>query len=283
MIRFGPSGNSKDFYDQGFKRTVQAPAWLATMGLTAYEYSFGRGITLSDETAQEIAKQANLYDVQVSVHAPYYINFANPSDEMAAKSYNYVLDSCKKVALLGGERVIFHPASVGKMTRDEAVALTYKRIENLVDKIYLNGMQSFTFCPETMGKINQIGDLAEVVEFCKIDKCLVPTVDFGHLNARTYGSIKTKDDYKRLFNYMLENLGYDKVNKMHVHFSKIEFSKGGEVKHLTFEDTMFGPEFLPLAEVLKQYNLNDLVIICESDGTQAADALAMKNMYLSAK
>jgi len=169
------------------------------------------------------------------------------------------------------------------MTRDEAVALTYKRIENLVDKIYLNGMQCFTFCPETMGKINQIGDLAEVVEFCKIDKCLVPTVDFGHLNARTYGSIKTKDDYKRLFDYMLENLGYDKVNKMHVHFSKIEFSKGGEVKHLTFEDTMFGPEFLPLAEVLKQYNLNDLVIICESDGTQAADALAMKNMYLSAK
>jgi deoxyribonuclease-4 len=134
-----------------------------------------------------------------------------------------------------------------------------------------------------MGKINQIGDLKEVVEFCKIDKCLVPTVDFGHLNARTYGSLKTKDDFERLIEYMLENLGYDRVDKMHVHFSKIEFSKGGEVKHLTFEDTMFGPDFLPLAQVLKQYNLNNLVVICESDGTQSVDAVAMKNMYLSIK
>lgn len=281
MIRFGPSGNSNEFYEQGYKRTAQAPKWLADKGLQAYEYSFGRGINLSDETALEIAKQAQLYDVQVSVHAPYYINFANPSDEMAEKSYNYVINSCKKVALLGGQRVVFHPASVGKMTRADAVALTHKRIEALVDKIYQNGLQNFTFCPETMGKINQIGDLAEVVEFCKIDKCLVPTVDFGHLNARTYGSIKTKEDYERLIVYMLENLGYEKVDKMHVHFSKIEFSNGGEVKHLTFEDMMYGPDFLPLAQVLKQYNLNNLVVICESDGTQSADALAMKNIYLS--
>ncbi len=283
MIRFGPSGNSKQFYEQGFKHTVQAPKWLAEMGLDAYEYSFGRGINLSDETAMQIAKEAKMHNVQVSVHAPYYINFANPSDEMAEKSYNYVLNSCKKVALLGGERVVFHPASVGKMQRADAVALTHKRIECLVDRIYQNGLQNFTFCPETMGKINQIGDLAEVVEFCKIDKCLVPTVDFGHLNARTYGSIKTKDDYERLIVYMLENLGHEKVDKLHVHFSKIEFSQGGEVKHLTFEDTMFGPDFFPLAQLLKQYNLNNWVVICESDGTQSADALAMKNMYLSAK
>lgn len=283
MIRFGPSGNSNEFYAKGYKRTVQAPEWLASQGLTAYEYSFGRGINLSDETAVEIATQAKMFDVQISVHAPYYINFANPSDEMAEKSYNYVLNSCKKVALLGGERVIFHPSTVGKMQRGEAVALTHKRIETLVDRIYQNGMQHFTFCPETMGKINQIGDLKEVVEFCKIDKCLVPTVDFGHLNARTYGSLKTKDDFERLIEYMLENLGYDRVDKMHVHFSKIEFSKGGEVKHLTFEDTMFGPDFLPLAQVLKQYDLNNLVVICESDGTQSVDAVAMKNMYLSIK
>ena len=261
MIRFGPSGNSKQFYEQGFKHTVQAPKWLAEMGLDAYEYSFGRGINLSDETAMQIAKEAKMHNVQVSVHAPYYINFANPSDEMAEKSYNYVLNSCKKVAMLGGERVIFHPASVGKMQRADAVALTHKRIETLVDRIYQNGMQDFTFCPETMGKINQIGDLAEVVDFCKIDKCLVPTVDFGHLNARTYGSIRTKDDYERLIVYMLEHLGHEKVDKMHVHFSKIEFSQGGEVKHLTFEDTMFGPDFLPLAQVLKQYNLNNLGFI----------------------
>ncbi|MCM1043254.1 MAG: TIM barrel protein, partial [Corallococcus sp.] len=207
MTKFGPSGNCRRFYDEGNKRTIEAFEWLKRMGLDAYEYSFGRGITLSDETAYAIGNEAARCGIQVSVHAPYYINFANPDDAMAEKSYDYVLRSCLKLKCLGGERVVFHPATVGKMTRKEAVELTTRRISNLIDKVYCHGLQDFYFCPETMGKINQIGDLYEVTEFCKIDKCLIPTVDFGHLNARTHGGLKTRDDYERLINHMLEQLG----------------------------------------------------------------------------
>ena len=67
---------------------------------------------------------------------------------------------------------------------------------------------------------------------------------------------------------------------MHIHFSKIEYSNGGEVRHLTFEDTVFGPEFHPLAKILKKYKLSP-VVICESDGTQADDAIYMKRIYQS--
>ena len=56
--------------------------------------------------------------------------------------------------------------------------------------------------------------------------------------------------------------------------------EGGEVRHLTFADTVFGPEFPPLARVLKKYKLSP-VVICESDGTQADDALYMKHLYES--
>jgi len=278
MIRFGPSGNCQRFYDEGHKRTLEAPKWVADQGLNAYEYSFGRGVNVTDETATAIGDEAAKCGVAISVHAPYFINFANPSDEMAEKSFQYVLTSCRKLAAFGGERVVFHPSTVGKMKREDAVALTQKRIAVLVERIYEARLENFLFCPETMGKINQIGDLKEVVEFCKIDKCLIPTVDFGHLNARTYGSLKTRDDYERLIEHMLENLGYEKTNKMHVHFSKIEYSKGGEVRHLTFADTVYGPEFEPLAEVLKKYDLHP-VVICESDGTQADDAITMKKIY----
>ena len=97
MLRIGPAGNSASFYASGHKKTTEEPEWLNSIGLTAFEYSFGRGITMSDETALNLGSEALKYDIAVSVHAPYYINFANPSDDMIAKSIDYVLRSVRKV------------------------------------------------------------------------------------------------------------------------------------------------------------------------------------------
>ncbi len=278
MIRFGPSGNCNRFYDEGHTSSVDAPKWLAEQGLNAYEYSFGRGINISNEKANAIGELGKVFDVAISVHAPYYINFANPSDEMAEKSYGYVLRSCDKVRAFYGNRVVFHPSTVGKMTRKEAVELTKKRMEILARKIVENKMDDCIFCPETMGKINQIGDVAEVTEFCKIADFFIPTIDFGHINARTYGSLKTEEDFEQIIVHLTNDLGFERASKVHIHFSKIEYSVGGEVRHLTFADTLFGPEFEPLARVLKKYKLEP-VVICESDGTQADDALTMRQIY----
>ena len=41
---FGPAGNAESFAAAGFRATADAPAWLAQMGLTAYEYQCGRGV-----------------------------------------------------------------------------------------------------------------------------------------------------------------------------------------------------------------------------------------------
>ena len=280
MIRFGPSGNDKKFYEAGNKSTLQAPRWVADMGLNAYEYSFGRGINIGDEKAAAIAEEAKKHDVAISVHAPYYINFANPDDAKAENSYRYVLDSMAKAKVFGGNRVVFHPSTVGKMTRAEAVALTKKRIAILADLAKSNVTGEFWLCPETMGKINQIGDVQEVTDFCALADFFLPTVDFGHINARTYGSLKTQQDYEAILQHIQNVLGHERASKMHIHFSKIEYSQGGEVRHLTFEDNVFGPEFEPLAKAIKKFGLSP-VIICESDGTQAVDALQMKRIFES--
>lgn len=280
MIRFGPSGNAARFYSEGHKSSVDAPEWLAKQGLNAYEYSFGKGINISDAKANAIGAKGREFGVAISAHAPYYINFANPSDEMVEKSYNYVLKSCQKVREFYGNRVIFHASTVGRMTRADAVELTKKRLKILAELIVENKMDDCLFCPETMGRINQIGDTEEIVEFCKIADFYIPTIDFGHLNARTYGGLKTVDDYGRIVTHIINNLGRERASKMHIHFSKIEYSKGGEVRHLTFDDNVYGPEFTPLAQVIHKYNLTP-VVICESNGTQADDALEMKRIFNS--
>lgn len=278
MIKFGPSGNSESFYAQGYSHTEQSAKFVRDMGLDCFEYSFGRGVRMSEAKAISIGEAFAAQSVEISVHAPYYINFANPSEESAAKSYNYVLDSARVLKLMGGKRCVFHSATQGKLDREEAVALTEERLKVLRDYIYLNGLQDLYFCPETMGKLAQIGTLEEIVRFCKIDPIYLPAVDFGHLNAREQGSLKTVDDYRSRLEYMIGELSYERVKYFHIHFSKIQYSSKGEVRHLTFADDVYGPEFEPLAVALKQLKLVPYVV-SESAGTQAEDALAMKQMY----
>jgi len=148
----------------------------------------------------------------------------------------------------------------------------YKALEKFADT-------KIRFGIETMGKQNQLGTLEEVLDICSIDKRLCPVVDFGHLNARNAAPLFiTKDDYLSVFDKIDTKLGYENANTLHCHFSKIEYTSAGEKKHLTFDDDIYGPPFEPLMDAIFHSGLSPR-IICESDGTQAEDALAMKTYY----
>ena len=127
MIKFGPSGNSESLYAMGYKHTEQAAKYVKDFGLDCFEYSFGRGVNMSEGKALSIGEAFRAEGIEISVHAPYFINFANPADEAAQKSYGYVLDSAKYLKLFGGSRLVFHPAAQGKATREQAVALSRRR------------------------------------------------------------------------------------------------------------------------------------------------------------
>ena len=156
--------------------------------------------------------------------------------------------------------------------------LAKETLKYCLDEMDAAGFSDMTLCPETMGKINQLGSLDEVMELCSIDERLIPCIDFGHLNARTHGAIATEEDYAAIFDIIENKLGHERLAAFHSHFSKIEYTDGGEKKHLTFEDTVFGPDPLPMLRQVVKRGLAP-TIICESDGTQAEDALAMKNIY----
>ena len=280
MIKFGPSGNDEEFYAVGYKHTEQAAKYVREKGLDCFEYSFGRGVNMGEGKAVSIGEAFAAENVEISVHAPYFINFSNPDEEMARKSFGYVLDSARALKRMGGKRLVFHPAAQGKMEREAAVSLCEERLKRLCEYIYLNNLEDLTFCPETMGKTAQIGTVEEIARFCQIDKVFTPCVDFGHVNAREQGSLKTEQDYAERLEYMLDALGKDRMDGFHVHFSKIKYGGKGEICHLTLDDEVYGPEFAPLAVALKKYDLHPY-IVSESAGTQSRDALIMKNIYNS--
>lgn len=280
MVLFGPSGCGNEFYEQGHKSILEVPEWVKNYGLDAYEYSFGHGYNMSSELANKAGQLFKDHDIKLSLHAPFYINFANPDEVMYQKTQGYIYTGIKFLRAFGADRLIFHPASCGKLKREEALELTYKRFDETFNKMDEEGiLDGLLLCPETMGKTMQIGTYSEVVDLCKVNEHLVPTFDFGHINSLEQGSLKTKDDYKRILDYCIEKLGFDRTNNCHIHFSKIQYGAKGEIKHLNYDDSIYGPEFDPLAEILVEYNLSPRVI-CESMDKMPHDALIMKKIYL---
>ena len=279
MIKFGPSGNSESFFAEGYSKTIEAPKWVKEKGLDLFEYSFGKGYILPSATAIAIGEEFKKYDIEISLHAPYFINFANPSDEMYEKTKGYIRTGIKFLHLMGAKRLIFHPGSCGKMAREDAFNLMKDRFVDFINELDKEGLlEDIYLCPETMGKSMQLGTVDEILELCSIHKCLIPTFDFGHINSREGGSLKTKDDFKKIFDKTISKLGREKASKVHVHFSKIEYGAKGEIRHLNFDDEIYGPNFLPLAECLCEMDLQPH-IICESAGHQAEDAAMMKKIY----
>ncbi len=278
MIKFGPSGFCDEFSNE-FKSTEDMPKWLSKHGLTCYEISFTNGVRMSLETAEKYGKLFKQVEIELSVHAPYYINFANPDPVMIEKSNAYIIESLKRMKALGAKKLVFHPATQMKMTREEAFDNTYNNIKKLMKIIEEYDFKDILLCPETMGKHGQIGTVEEIAKICSIDERIIPTVDFGHVNSFTGGGLKTEEDFENVFNTLKKYLG-ERFNKIHIHFSKIEYGKKGEIRHLTFEDKIYGPEFEPLAKVLKKYNV-EACVISESAGAQTKDAVIMKNIFQS--
>ncbi|MBO7148909.1 MAG: TIM barrel protein [Clostridia bacterium] len=276
---FGPGGNSESFYDEGNKHTVQAPAWLVKKGLDAYEYQAGNGITGSDETLAKIGVAARENGIKMSIHAPYFISLSGVDIEKRLKSIDYIRKSLHAAKLLGADTIVIHAGSAAKITRDEAMRLASDTLYKAAQEF---SGESVRFGIETMGKINQLGTLEEVLELCKVADIYYPVVDFGHLNSRNIGAYyKTEDDYKRTFDLIGDTLGDKYAQTLHCHFSKIEFTGAGEKKHVRFCDDGFEPPFEPLCNYIAKAGLEPR-IICESAGTMADDALLMKKCYLDA-
>lgn len=281
MIKFGVAGNSNSFYDEGYTQTIEAASWCKARGIDAFEYSFGRGITLNEKTAINIGNKFKEEGVELSVHAPYYINLSNPDSEMIQKSYGYILSSLKKVKDFGGSRVVVHPATQGKMTREDALRLMLDNAKGLIEVLDQNGYdENYKVCFETMGKVAQMGTVDEIIKVCSLDERFYPCVDFGHINAREQGILKSASNYNTIIQKMSDFLPKHKVFNMHVHFSKIEYGAKGEIRHLTFLDQIYGPDYAPLMEIFHTKGMEPY-IICESNGTQAEDTMEMKKYYFS--
>ena len=273
----GPAGNCEAFYEAGHKSSLEAPMWVSKNGLGAYEYQCGKGVKLSVDAAKKLGKAAKENNILLSVHAPYYISLSSAESEKRDKSIDYILQTLTVAKAMGAKRIVVHSGTAGDLTRRQAMELAKDTLVRSLNAAKSAGFDDILICPETMGKVKQLGTVEEVAELCSLDERLVPTIDFGHVNSMTLGGLKVLADFENVFDILENKLGGWRATNFHAHYSRIEYTNAGEKKHHRFDETEYEPEFEPIAEIIAKRGLSP-IIICESRGTQTHDAVEMQKI-----
>lgn len=269
-VRFGPagrpinySGNAKD-----------ACPYIKSEGLDAYEYQATYGVKISQSSANDLKNSSTSEDVLVSMHAPYYINLSSNKDDVVERSIQRLVQSAKAAEWMGAYRIVFHPGFYTTYTPEEAMMRCKSAVNDIIEKLDSLGVKDFCFAPETTGKKSQLGNLDEIIELCNSFDKFQPTVDFAHVHARTGGGISKREDYAKIFGKLENELG---INRLHSHFTHIEFTDSGERKHHILSDHNYGPPMEPFIEEVIECGWN-VTVICESPLIDQ-DAILMKDLY----
>lgn len=271
-VIFGPAGRPVDYKGSAFK----ACGYIADEGLMAYEYQAGRGLRIGEKSANILKEESQKEDILVSLHAPYYINLSAVEDKKLDMSIEVLMKAAQAAEWMRAYRIVFHPGYYSKNSSSDALAIAKGAIEKVISNLDDEGITDYTFAPETTGKRSQLGNIDEIIDLCSSFDCFEPTIDFAHIHARGRGYIKKKEDYNCILSKLEDNLDID---RLHCHFTRIEYTKAGERRHHTFEETEYGPE---LKWLLESFIENDwkATIICETPLLDK-DALKMKELYES--
>lgn len=271
-IRFGTSGNPPNFFASEFRKDrVNAPDWIHSIGLNAYERMLTYGARMKEEDAVELGKRAKKHDIFLSVHGPYYVVLTSEKERVIENSINEMKKTIHLTNLMGAEKIVLHPG----FGRD-----IKKFIKNM-KIIEKDKPSNIKILPETMGKISQLGSLSEVMEICENTECL-PCIDFGHLHARTLGSLMKKDDFRKILVEIENRLGKKVLRTLHCHFYPIEFTDKGEKTHRAVTEKNAFPKFEPFAELIKEFKMYP-VLISESKNSQDIGALHMQKIMRGMK
>lgn len=255
-MKIGIAGIPVDYKKKGILQGIRG---IKEIGLDALEYQMGRGIRLSPQKAEQIGACKRGHQVDISLHAPYYLNFS-VKDESLQKWMGALGQTVRLAALMDASTTVIHP---GWAVKDKDRKTCLKNIISNLEEFPTLGI-------ETMGRINAMGHFKEVLEICSQTEHK-PVLDFAHIHALQ--PLKLKDDFLEIFEEVETTLGHQ--SHFHAHFSAVEVKNGEEKKHIPLDDGE--PHFMHLVQTVLEQGYNTTVI-CESPALDQ-DALKMKEIY----
>ncbi len=225
------------------------------LDLNAMEIQFVRGLyVMGDEEAFFMKEYSLENDVEIHVHAPYYINLAG-ADEVDL-SIEKAMSSALLADKMGARTVVIHPGYYGEKSELETLESIVKNTQVLYDMM-LEESFNVKLGLETMGKQKVFGTLDEIISVCEKVPGVLPVIDIGHIHARGNGCLKEQKDFEEIF----DKLSVLDLDHYLIHVTGVLYENGNEQYHLPVKkgDMPIGP----FIDTILDHNYN-VTLISES-------------------
>jgi len=226
------------------------------LDLNAMEVQFVRGLyIMEDEEAQFMRDYAKENDVELHVHAPYYINLAGSGEELDM-SVEKVVFSARLADKMGAKSVVAHPGYYGDQSEKKTMKKIIKNVKKIVGTMKKEKIKA-KLGIETMGKQRVFGSLDEIIEICSNVKEVFPVIGLGHIHARNNGSLKKRENFEEVF----EKLKPLKLKHYLIHVTGVMYENGNEYYHVPIKKGDM--PLAPVVEIILDNNY-DVTFISES-------------------
>lgn len=260
---------------------IFSASWYPTMSLANWKLQ-GAEIII-DKPLLHIYEKMVAAGILISAHSPMNVAIGSKKPGVRFLSTDTICDNLKTLHQIQPgipSRIVVHAANFSDRTPEEVYEIQRKTLWSLYYKMKEKHLlDNSLICIENLGKVNQVGDVEDIIKLCKLTDNFIPCIDFGHLHGRSLGKfLNSKEDFESVFGMLYSSLPSWKVDCMHIHFSKLLYTKAGEKKHTTFQDKNAGPKpafFLrALSNAPDSFNP---VVVCESPDSYKDGYQMMKN------
>ena len=226
------------------------------LDLNAMEVQFVRGLyVMEDEEAQFMGEFSKENDIELHVHAPYYINLAGSTEELKL-SMEKIVSSARLADKMGAKTVVTHPGYYGEDSERKTMKKIVKNLKKIQNQFKKEKIK-VKIGIETMGKQKVFGSLDEIIEICNSLKGVIPVIGLGHIHARNNGSLKKREDFEEIF----RKLKPLRLKHFLVHVTGVLYENGNEYYHIPIKKGDM--PLMPFIDIILDNNYN-VTFISES-------------------
>jgi deoxyribonuclease-4 len=253
-IRVGPSGVPSH------EKPETAVELLFRGGYDACEIEFGNGFWMGWDYARRLGELARDAGVALSIHAP-LAAFLGHVEHGGRKHHMAIgmLDHSAGIAVAcGAAPVVIHPGFLLGRPREAAIDAVVTQLTEVGDRLKAKG-RAVPFGVEVMGRVDELGNLDDVLAICRRVPWCRPVIDFAHMHATSDGGFTSVDPFVSALGaadaVLAPGLPF------HIHFSDISFANRNEKAHMPYGEGTLRAE--PLAQALARFD-RPATVIAES-------------------
>ena len=226
------------------------------LDLNAMEVQFVRGLyVMEDEEAQFMGEYSKENDLELHVHAPYYINLAGTGEELNL-SIEKIVFSARLAEKMGAKTVVTHPGYYGEDSERKTMKKIIKNVKKITNQFKKEKIK-VKLGIETMGKKKVFGSLEEIIEISNNVKGVIPVIGLGHIHARRNGGLKKREDFEEIF----QQLKPLRQKHFLMHVTGVLYEDGNEYYHIPIKKGDM--PLMPLIDIIFDNNY-DVTFISES-------------------